>query len=372
MSARVDREPHSRLLLQTLTEPASCAQLDLSQWDLLLRTARAARLLGVVGILIRDAGAQSSVPPEVTVHFTSQSREDLYRCAMAELTLQRIERSLANDATSVVLLKGAAYIARALPWARSRIFSDIDLMVARSEIDATERALREDGWTTSPLDPYDERYYREWGQEIPPLSHEQFQFEVDLHHTILPLTGRLRPDADRLIRDSAPLPGTRFRVLGEEDQFIHTVLHLVHDSDMVGGLRDLVDVWLLGRHFGQAEDFAHRLVTRARLHGVARPLWWALHYVESYLQGNAFTTDTMARLADVCPPPMVIAVMDAMVPGALFPPGPTSSHIALQVARLGLLGRYQWMRMPPLMLARHILVKSRRAIFARESARLDA
>ena len=50
------------------------------------------------------------------------------------------------------------------------------------------------GWLRMKIDPYDDRYYRVWMHEIPPLRHRERKTEIDLHHTILPRTSRLKPD----------------------------------------------------------------------------------------------------------------------------------------------------------------------------------
>ena len=44
-------------------------------------------------------------------------------------------------------------------------------------------------------DPYDDAYYRRWMHELPPLIHRERDRMIDVHHTILPLTARITPDA---------------------------------------------------------------------------------------------------------------------------------------------------------------------------------
>jgi hypothetical protein len=41
--------------------------------------------------------------------------------------------------------------------------------------------------------------------ELPPLIHRERDRMIDVHHTILPLTARITPDADALIADSVLL-----------------------------------------------------------------------------------------------------------------------------------------------------------------------
>ena len=44
-------------------------------------------------------------------------------------------------------------------------------MVPRERIETVERTLLDRGWKTPVQDDYDDRYYREWSHEIPPLMH---------------------------------------------------------------------------------------------------------------------------------------------------------------------------------------------------------
>ena len=102
--------------------------------------------------------------------------------------------------------------------------------------------------------------------------------ELDLHHAILPPVGRIRPDTARLFADAVPVAGSPFHVLCPQDQVLHAVVHLVHDSDFVGRLRDLLDIDALFRRVPLADRVARAaLVERARLHGMEKPLHLAAH-----------------------------------------------------------------------------------------------
>ena len=68
---------------------------------------------------------------------------------------------------------------------------------------------------------------------------------IDVHHTILPLTARPKPDAAALIADSLALPGTGrpgLRILSPADMIVHAAAHLFADGDLAGGLRNLWDI----------------------------------------------------------------------------------------------------------------------------------
>ena len=73
--------------------------------------------------------------------------------------------------------------------------ADVDLLVPESALGAVEQALAARGWQTKELSPYDQHYYREGTHELPPMTHVERDVEVDLHHSILPRTSRLKPDS---------------------------------------------------------------------------------------------------------------------------------------------------------------------------------
>ena len=85
----------------------------------------------------------------------------------------------------VVLLKGAAYILQGLEFSRGRMPNDVDLLVRRSDLDETESSLLLAGWESETTDAYDQRYYREWSHELPPMRFPGHALEIDLHHTCL-------------------------------------------------------------------------------------------------------------------------------------------------------------------------------------------
>ncbi len=87
---------------------------------------------------------------------------------------------------------------------------------------------------------------------------------LDIHHTILPLTARLKPDPAKLWADAVGVEGqSSFKVLAPMDMVLHSATHLFHDGELQQGLRDLVDLDALMRHFGANPDFWPQLVSRA-------------------------------------------------------------------------------------------------------------
>ncbi len=153
---------------------------------------------------------------------------------------------------TIVLLKGAAYLASGLPPSAGRVFNDIDLLVPLEKLDAVEALLDIAGWRLGEIDPYDDSYYRRWMHQIPPLTHTGRQTTLDVHHSIVPRTARVgHASAAELYQRIRPIEGRPgFAVLAPEDMVLHSATHLFNEGEFHRGLRDLNDLDLLLRHFG--------------------------------------------------------------------------------------------------------------------------
>lgn len=170
---------------------------------------------------------------------------------------------------------------------------------------------------------------------------------IDVHHTILPLTARPTPDAGALIEDSVAL-GNGLRILSPPDMVVHAAAHLFADGDLAGGLRNLWDIDRLAREFGGQAGFWPRLQARAGRHGLAAATGRALR-LAARLYGTPVDPGAAgpARWPDRLFERRLLA-RDGW--GRTTRPG----------LRLAFYMRSHWLRMPPLMLARHLWTKARR------------
>jgi len=241
-----------------------------------------------------------------------------------------------------------------LPNAAGRVFADVDLLFPEAALAHAERVLLEHGWRGANLEPYDQRYYRVWTHELPPLVHAEREVEADLHHNIVPRVGRLKPPAARLLEATQAIPGERWRRLDDRDLVLHAMTHLMFDSDLADCLRDLVDIDDLLRHFAAADPgFWERLWARACALDLGRPAFYALRHAHRWL-GTPVPEALLQRSRERAPPGVVVWLMDRLVPLALFPAHPDRPHRRAAVARALLYVRSLWIRMPPLLLARHV------------------
>jgi hypothetical protein len=344
------------LLFRALREPASMGTLALVEWDVLLHQARHRGALGRLCTLAASAGVLPAVPTRVRACLEAALEDVEQQHRIIRWEVIRLRRALAGTGIPVVLLKGAAYLHAGLPAARGRLFSDVDVLVPHARLVEVEAALLREGWEMQKLSAYDEHYYREWSHELPPLAHPKRQVMLDVHHNILPPTGRLRPDPRLLLGAAVPVTADGLRVLAPADMVLHSACHLLQSGEHHRSLRDLVDLDALIRHFGDTPGFGDELATRAAALGVERPLFYALRFAAA-LFGTPVPEVAARALRRAAPPAPVRAAMDRLFAAIVAPGPPRDPPRHVRLARAALTARYHWLRMPPLLLARHLAHK---------------
>ena len=344
-------------LLQALRDPQAMVNYDPDTWDLVVRQAAGAGVLGRLASLARDAGVLARLPLPVKRRMGASQTIAEQQVRAVHWELVKLSETLAELKGPIVLLKGAAYAASGLAPAAGRLFSDIDLLVPKDQLAATEAALMLGGWNSSHHDHYDQRYYRQWMHELPPMMHIKRRTVLDLHHNILPETARIRTRPDLIIAAATPLGSfPRFSIPDPADQVLHSATHLFHEGEWAHGLRDLADLDALVRDYGRDPAFWDRLVDRSASLHLGKPLFYGLRYARALLH-----TPFPADLLDRCPgrPGRVGAwVMDALFPAAF-----ATAHHTCRTRRSGfatwcLYVRSHWLRMPMRLLLPHLIRKS--------------
>lgn len=347
------------LVSAALTTPEALLSWELPTWDLLIRQCRRANLLPRLALVLADRGLLERVPPQARAHLLAAALTPQRQEKAVRWETQQILAALAATGTKLVLLKGAAYVMAGMAAARGRVFADIDLLVPRAALHVVEAALMMHGWMTTHHNAYDQRYYRRWMHELPPMRHVIRQSVLDVHHAILPQTARLKPETDKLLAAAVAVPGTaNLYVLAPEDMVLHSATHLFHDGELDNGLRDLTDLDALLRECSREPGFWLRLPARAAELDLLRPLFYALRYTRRIL--GTPVPAVAELLTKNKPPRLLLALMDAIFLRALRPDHPSAADAWTPTARKLLYLRSHWLRMPPLLLAWHLTVKALR------------
>ncbi|MCC6472715.1 MAG: nucleotidyltransferase family protein [Burkholderiales bacterium] len=360
------------LLVAALRDPGCTSHWSLREWDLAIRQARASRLLGRLCVLIEGGADIAAVPAAPLAHLRGASIVAEEQRFAVQQEVERIQAALQGLGLPVILLKGAAYACADLPPARGRLFSDIDILVDRAALPDVEAALMLAGWASAHHDAYDQRYYRTWMHEIPPLQHLARGTVVDVHHAITPSTCRWMADSERMRAEALSLPGRpAVRVLAPADMILHSATHLFLEGESDGILRDLVDLDVLLRHFGQEAGFWTRLPERAEQVGLGRALYYALRHA-SRLLGTPVPAEAAAQTRRWAGGALRERLMDALYSRALQPRHPTAEDATTPLARWLLYVRGHWMRMPAHLLAVHLARKALKRVQPQEEAGTEA
>lgn len=344
----------THLLCRSLAAPDALGRLSDDDWDFVIRQARAAGLLATLHYAAEAADQLDHLPERVRVQLTAARHVADHHREVMQWEVEELHRVLDRIGVPVIILKGAAYVIAGLETARGRLFGDIDIMVPRGSLLDVEKALGRAGWVQESRNAYDDRYYRQWMHEIPARRHAQRGTVLDVHHNILPLTARNKPDARRLWEAAHPITGFQdLYVLSPEDMLLHSASHLFCNGEFDRGLRDLNDFRRLGREFAGSSEFWTGLRTRAEALDLVKPLAYAFRYANRLLDA-ALPEDKLDRTSNF---------MDFLFTRGLGP-NHSSAYDAWTPAALYLLyvrGHYQ--RMPLRLLLPHLIYKGTLAKF---------
>lgn len=337
------------LLLRVLRHTDEARHLTALDWDLLVRQCRHANLLGRLHQRLEAAGV--AMPERARNHLLSGTIMAEQQHHSIRREVGHLREALSEIGLPLILLKGAAYVAAGLPAAAGRLFADVDILVPHARLAEVESALMLTGWQSTALDAYDQRYYRRWMHELPAMQHMFRGSALDVHHSILPPTSRLKPDARLLIEASVEIPGLPgVRTLALPDLILHSASHLFHEGEPDNLLRDLTDLDALLRQLGDDPAAWEALALRAERLQLTGPLRLALRYSHRLLG-----TPVPARLLTTLGPRQ--RLLDTLYLRMLETQHPSAADGLRGAARKLLYIRAHWLRMPPHLLAYHLAHK---------------
>jgi hypothetical protein len=349
--------PQDSILLSVWRQPALVKRLSNRQWRDLLWEAGHHKCLARTSYRLEDAAYLDHCPKTALDLFVSaRPYPDFIQVRIAR-EIRKVNRLLRPLGMPAILLKGGAYLRLGLPFVRGRAMSDLDLMVHADQLGLVERTLTSEGYRQSKLNDYDQRYYRKWMHELPPIRHRERGIEVDIHHRVLPLTSRLNPEPRLMWQEAVEIadsPG--IYTLSPPDMFLHAATHLFYDGEIRGGLKDLLDLDGLIAIHGTTDGYWSRLLERATQLELGRPLYYALRFT-SQLLGSPIPDAVIAQARrELAPAPATDRLMRHLVPRVLAPPARTRGSTPIAGWLLYL--RSHWLRMPPGLLARHLVRKA--------------
>lgn len=347
------------LLTDILRTPTAISHLAKRDWETLIWQARAAELLGQLRHRLSTTVPNTVIPIQVARHLDVAWKIALLHDQAVRYELLHLRDALLEQGIPVVLLKGAAYCAQKANAATGRVFNDIDILVPKGALVDSEKRLLGAGWIPSHINAYDQRYYREWMHEIPPMEHKNRSTVLDVHHTIVPPTSGIRPNPDLLIESSVKVDDPElhfFKILNPEDMVIHSASHLFF-GEFHKGLRDLYDLHSLFVQFSPNDGFWERLLARADELHLTEPVLDALGE-SSRLFGTAIPEEVFRRYKGRCGGLSTHRLRTWLFEQALRPNHPSAHDSMTSVAQWLIFARSHWLRMPLPLLAYHLSHKA--------------
>ena len=330
---------------------------DSASCELLLRQARSANLLSRVAVLCDEKNLTPRLPQRMQYHLQSARAVAEANHRSVRWEAQQIEQALAAEGISACLLKGGAYVVGQSVAAKGRVFSDVDILVRKEQLAKAEQLLINKGWMCTNFDAYDQRYYRSWMHELPPLQHMRRGTTLDVHHAIIPLTARIKTDIGKFWNCTSKITQhTLLYMPANKDLVLHSAVHLFCDGELENGLRDLSDLDLLLRDGLVDDGFWSGLLARADELNLQRPLFYALRYCDAFLQ-TPIPLEVLALSAQGSPGKRAEKWMDLLFYRALAPDHASCNDAWTGVARWMLFVRSHWLKMPLIQLTQHLARK---------------
>lgn len=283
-----------RQFLKAYCEVSGIESFSMGEWNSFVRVLRERSLLASYYHRLRQHELIELIPSYCTDTFLSSVNFASAQAMQTKIQGRKLTRLFSQHKLPFIFLKGAAYILREERNSLGRLMTDIDICVERKYIEKAERILIENGWSFKDMDEHDDKYYREWSHEIPPLQHRQDGVVLDVHHTLIPpVKGRII-DVESLINsrtvddESFPTPSIEWLVL-------HSALHLILNEDIENGLRDLTDIYsFLAYSEHQTAISIHKLFIQEGFEKEWEILVHLLNYFFNYTYSSRFIQREMS------------------------------------------------------------------------------
>jgi len=344
-------------LAELLRQPEKIKKFSLLDWSVVIQQARASNLLYKLYCIFNQNDSLENIPLQARRHIEASryTGENLYQSVFREV--EYINAALQSIDLPVILLKGAAYVAKNVDAGNGRLFSDVDILVEKNFLPEAEKVFKQHGWFANDYDEYNDHYYRTWMHEIPALTHIKRDSVLDVHHAIVPPTSNIKLDTSKLLNCIEKVDGfANVFTLSSVDMVLHSAVHLFQDGELEHGFRDLVDLDSLMKEFSaQDPEFWMKLVSRAQELDLQRSIFYALRYTQRFLS-TPIPQEGVQRTE--IGQPVFPKLMDFLFERALMPAHSTCDDRFTAIARWVLYIRAHYLRMPLYLLIPHLIRKA--------------
>src|SRR5438132_377800 len=224
-------------------------------WERMLDEATRHGVAPLVYSTLRTATGRASVPPAVMERLARLYYQQAALNGRRYAELRKIVKGCARAGIRVLVLKGAAIAERVYGNIALCPMQDLDILVGRSDLDATDRLLREMGYVPDEGD-HSATWYRDHHHHLSPYVRPDGCARVEVHHHILPPPASVRIPIEDLWRRAGPLAaGGEALGLCPEDLLLHLCLHVSLQHQFCLGVRPFCEIAATIRHYGDGIDW---------------------------------------------------------------------------------------------------------------------
>jgi len=333
--------------------PELSKRLSLKLWQSLILVLRNQQLLACYSERFKQMRVFDDIPAKIKRHFLNADVLAANHRKQVEFEAEELKQSLVGKQQFLIFLKGAGYTLSKAKVGENRIYNDIDVLADKQSISAIERRLSLLGWLSEDLTEHDDKYYRKWAHEIPPLRHGRRGTIIDIHHNIVPIISGRQLDADLFAAQSVTTT-EGFQVLSFPAMTLHSLIHLFFNEDVKKGYRDLIDIHTLMTS-NNNQEFWLTLVKLAKETGFALELFLACRYTQKLLE-TKIPDDVVREISQF--KPWNMSLLDFMYSNTLKPNHPICRGSSFELAEFLVLIRGHFQKMPLHILIFHLFTKS--------------
>jgi hypothetical protein len=337
---------------QAFIAPESTLVFTPKQWQQLVLILRNQQLVACYSSKFKQAGIFEKIPTQTQRHFLNADvlAENHKKQVLFEAS--ELKRELGDKQQYLVFLKGAGYTLSGAQVGDARIYNDIDILADKKSINEIEKKLCLFGWLSEELTEHDEKYYRKWAHEIPPLRHGKRGTIVDVHHNIVPIISGRHLDADKFATNRVTTEDG-FQILSFAAMTLHSLIHLFFNEEVKKGYRDLIDLHTLITT-NNDKEFWLDLITLAKDTEFGLELFLACRFTQKILKTEIpdFVQEEINQFS-----PWNITFLDFIYEKTLKPNHPMCKPRFFALAENGVLIRGHFQKMPMHILIYHLLCK---------------
>lgn len=305
------------VLLRVLRNTDQLRTLSIDSWAELMPQARFSGLWPQLAVQIRRLGLTAKTPEPVLRHLQAAWFAADSHATSIRWEVDRIQLALADVDCRLILLKGSAFLLSGMVWAEGRYCQDVDILVAADRLASVEASLIDAGWEVSEDRPLHAQYFREWLQELPPMTHRERDIQLDIHHSIIPPKDRIRLDPRLLVDAAVPVNDGPVHVLAPADMFLHATSNSFRTGEFTFLLRDLYDMQGMLAEFSQRQGFWKQLLERTIALNLTRQCFYALRYLRELFE-TPIPPDVTQVVHDWRPSWVSLRLFDRLVLWASF------------------------------------------------------